>query len=186
MKEKVIAIVLAMLIAVPVGFGAYQAQKREETEREIDFSQYIKESDFDVEAAVLGEDSGTDFVPGFYEISPEDEYLETLDLMAACMEAEAGNQGYEGKRLVAAVILNRVNHPDFPDTVRGVIRQRYAFTSYWNGAMERAEPTEETWNAMEDEIRDRSNTEILFFTSEGYSRYGTPWKKIGDHYFSTE
>lgn len=185
MRDRIISVVITMVIAFPIAICTYHSQDRQQAPQEIDFSEYVIESDNDVEAAVLGEDSGTDFVPGFY-ISPEDELLETLELMAACMEAEAGNQGYEGKRLVAAVILNRVDHPDFPDTIRDVIKQKYAFTSYWNGAVERAEPTEETWNAMEDEIRDRSNTEILFFTSEGYSRYGTPWKKIGDHYFSTE
>lgn len=185
MRDRIISVAVTMVIAIPIAICTYHSQDRQQVPQEIDFSEYVIESDNDVEVAVLGEDSGTDFVPGIY-ISPEDELLETLELMAACMEAEAGNQGYEGKRLVAAVILNRVDHPDFPDTIRGVIKQKYAFTSYWNGAMERAEPTEETWNAMEDEIRDRSNTEILFFTSEGYSRYGTPWKKIGDHYFSTE
>lgn len=186
MKNKIIIISLSVICGVVICIGTYQAHKREQEEQNINFEQYYVEEDFDIEAAVHGEDSGTDFVPGFYEISPEDEYFETLELMAACIEAEAGNQGYDGKRLVAAVILNRVDHPDFPDTVRGVIKQKYAFSSYWNGAMERAEPTEETWDAMNDEMRSRSNTKILYFTCEGYSEYGTPWKKIKDHYFSTE
>lgn len=186
MKNRILTILITVCIAVPVSVCTYCAHQRDQTEQDIDFEQYYVVDDFDIEAAVFGVDSGTDFVPGFYEISPVDEYFETLELMARCMEAEAGNQGYEGKRLVAAVILNRVNHPNFPDTVRGVITQKYAFTSYWNGAMDRAEPTEETWDAMDDEIRERSNTKILYFTCEGYSEYGTPWKKIGDHYFSTE
>ena len=186
MKNRIITIMIAVCIAIPVSVRTYNVHYRDQTVQEIDFEQYCVSDDFDIETAVHGVDYGTDFVPGFYEISPVDEYFETLELMARCMEAEAGNQGYEGKRLVAAVILNRVEHPDFPDTVRGVITQKYAFSSYWNGAMDRAEPTEETWNAMDDEIRERSNIKILYFTCEGYSEYGTPWKKVRDHYFSTE
>lgn len=37
----------------------------------------------------------------------EEEYWDGLELLAICVEAEAGNQGLQGKRLVADVILNR-------------------------------------------------------------------------------
>lgn len=186
MLKRLVEVVLVLLMTVWMAAGAYQSQYREQISQEIDFEEYYVQEEKNVEEEVFGVDNGTDFAPGFYEISPEDEYIETLELMARCIEAEAGNQGYEGKRLVAAVILNRVEHPNFPDTVREVIETKYAFSTYWNGAMDRAEPTEETWDAMNAEIQERSNTEILFFTCEGYSKYGTPWKKVGDHYFSTE
>ena len=45
-------------------------------------------------------------------------------------------------------------------------------------------PTEETFQAVTEELLHRTNSEVLYFTSEGYSEYGTDWKKIGDHYFS--
>lgn len=141
-----------------------------------------------VEEEVLGVDYDTDFVPGFYYISPEDEYYETLELMARCVEAEAGNQGLEGKRMVVDVILNRVDHPApyFPDTVRGVITQENAFSTYWNGAMDKVVPTEETWDAINMELKERSYPSILYFSCEGYLPYGTPWRKVGGHYFSIE
>lgn len=108
-----------------------------------------------------------------------------LDLIAACVEAEAGNQGLTGKRLVADVILNRVDAEGFPNTVEGVISQPRHFASYWNGAMDRAEPSEETFQAVRMEMEERSYPGLLYFDSEGYLPYGTPWKKVGDHYFST-
>ena len=36
---------------------------------------------------------------------------------------EAKNEGRDGMLAVASVVLNRVAHPDFPDTVCGVVKQ---------------------------------------------------------------
>lgn len=117
----------------------------------------------------------------------EEEYYDSLELLAFCVEAEAGNQSLEGKRMVADVILNRVDDPDWPDTITGVITDSYEFSSYWNGAMDRIlEPSEETFLAVQMELEDRSYPGLYYFTANGYSRYGTPWKKVGDHYFSTK
>lgn len=121
------------------------------------------------------------------EVDLETEYYyDSLELLAICVEAEAGNQGLEGKRLVADVILNRVNDPDFPNSIEDVITQPYHFSSYWDGAMDRVEPTEETYKAITMELEKISNPSILFFTAGGYGKYGTPWKQVGDHYFCTK
>lgn len=128
-----------------------------------------------------------------YEVEPmteediaEEIYLGELELLALCVEAEAGNQGLEGKRLVVDVILNRVDSPDFPNTIEEVITQPYHFSSYWNGAMDRVDPTEETYEAVTMELETRSYPSLLYFTAGGYGKYGTPWKQIGDHYFCTK
>ena len=110
-----------------------------------------------------------------------------LELMALCVEAEAGNQELDGKRMVADVILNRVDDPDFPDTIEGVITQPYHFSSYWDGGMERAgEPSEETIRAVEMELEERGWPGLLYFTAGNWPEYGTPWRKVGDHYFNTK
>lgn len=121
------------------------------------------------------------------EVAPEEkkEY-DNLELMAMCVEAEAGNQGLYGKQLVADVILNRVDDPDFPDTVEEVILQQNQFSVVLNGSIWEKVPTQETYDAIELELENRENTEILYFTSEGYICYGEPWKKIGDHWFSVK
>lgn len=116
------------------------------------------------------------------EIIPEDD---DFYLLAACVEAEAGNQSLLGKRLVADVILNRVDSEIFPDTIHGVIAQPKQFSTYWNGAIDRAEVSEETYKAITMELEERSYPGILFFDCGGYLPYGTPWKRVGDHYFST-
>lgn len=123
-------------------------------------------------------DSHTDMV----ESVPRD----TLELMALVIEAEAANQGYYGKQLVADVILNRVDSNEFPDSIARVLLQPNAFSTIWDGAAFRAEPTQETYDAIAAELMHQCNTDILYFTSEGFSEYGRNWKKVGGHYFSTK
>lgn len=109
-----------------------------------------------------------------------------LELLALVVEAEAGNQSLYGKQLVVDVILNRADSPDFPDSITKVILQPRHFSTIWDGSAYRAEPTPETYAAIKTELLHRCNSEILFFTSEGFSENGTPWQKVGGHYFSTQ
>lgn len=133
-----------------------------------------------------------DFTEITYAAVSEDElaeelYYDQLELLAICVQAEAGNQPLIGRRMVADVILNRVDDPDFPDTIAGVITQRNQFTSYWDGNMARVrEPDKLTIRAVQLEIRQRSYPGLIYFQTGSYSRYGTPWRKVGDHYFSTK
>lgn len=108
-----------------------------------------------------------------------------LELMATCIEAEAGNQSLLGKRLVAAVILNRTENPAFPDTVTEVISQPHQFSTYTNGAMDKAVASPDSYKAIALEMEHRTNEEVVFFNCGDYLSYGTPWDKVGDHYFST-
>lgn len=116
----------------------------------------------------------------------EEVYWDSLELLAICVEAEAEDQGLEGKRLVTDVILNRADDKsgEWPDDITGVITQEYAFTSYWDGRMEKAVPTEETFQAVSMELNERSYPGIYYFREGAWPEYGTPWKKIGAHYFS--
>lgn len=116
----------------------------------------------------------------------EEAFYDSLEELAICVEAEAGNQELLGKRMVVDVILNRVDDPDWPNTIKEVIEQKYAFSSFWNGAMDRAEPSEETYKAVAMELENRSYPGLYYFTAENYGEYGTPWKKVGDHYFCTK
>jgi len=56
-----------------------------------------------------------------------------LQLLARCVNGEARGEPYEGQVAVAAVILNRVKHPSFPNTIAGVIYQPGAFTATVDG-----------------------------------------------------
>jgi len=52
-----------------------------------------------------------------------------IQLMANAVHGESRGEPYNGQVAVAAVILNRVNSPSFPNTVAGVIFEPRAFTA---------------------------------------------------------
>ncbi len=56
-----------------------------------------------------------------------------LELLARLISAEARGEVYEGQVAVGAVVLNRVAHPSFPNTLSGVIYQRGAFSCLNDG-----------------------------------------------------
>ena len=57
----------------------------------------------------------------------------SLDLLARVISAEARGEPYSGQVAVGAVILNRVNHPSFPNSIAGVVYQPGAFTCMVDG-----------------------------------------------------
>lgn len=72
---------------------------------------------------------------------PESISASERDLLARLVMAESEGEPYAGKVAVATVVLNRVDHKDFPNTVRGVINEvsngYYAFTPVQNGRINR-------------------------------------------------
>lgn len=58
---------------------------------------------------------------------------DTSQLMARAINGEARGEPYIGQVAVGAVILNRVEHPSFPNTIVGVIYQPGAFTAVSDG-----------------------------------------------------
>lgn len=70
-------------------------------------------------------------------------------LIARAVYAEARGEEYMGKVAVAAVILNRVDDPSFPNSVSGVVYQPGAFDSVSDGQINLA-PDEECIRAARD------------------------------------
>lgn len=60
----------------------------------------------------------------------ETERMATLYLLALCLWREARGEPIEGKVAVADVILTRAADPRWPDSVAGVITQRYQFSAF--------------------------------------------------------
>ena len=104
------------------------------------------------------------------------EYSE-VELMERVVEAEAGNQGLMGKRLVAAVIYNRVESEKFPNTVYDVIVSPHQFSTVWNGAVDKANVSDETRVAVLLELSHRTDNEILYFNNGACSgKYAYTYK----------
>ncbi len=65
--------------------------------------------------------------------SPGSAQQNSVDLLARVISAESRGEPYVGQVAVGAVILNRVEHPSFPNTIAGVVYQPGAFTCMDDG-----------------------------------------------------
>lgn len=87
-----------------------------------------------------------------------------LNLLARLISAEARGEPYEGQVAVGAVVLNRVEHASFPNSISGVIYQPDAFTCLYDGQFD--EPVAESaYRAARDAMNgwDPSYGAIYYF-----------------------
>lgn len=116
----------------------------------------------------------------------EMDYWGELELLAAVVEAEAGNQDMTGKRLVVDVVLNRVDSTLFPGTITEVLEQPGQFSTMWNGAVEEAgwHMQEDDYTAVMMEVTGvRLDYDIYYFTAGEYNASCKPAYIHGDHFF---
>ena len=110
-------------------------------------------------------------------------YLNELDMLARCVEAEAGTQDLLGKRLVVDVILNRVDSSGFPNDIISVITQDGQFSVVGNGMIDLVEPSESTFEAIEMELEQRTDSEILYFRTGHPHSWCESSYQHGAHFF---
>ncbi len=72
-------------------------------------------------------------------------------LLARLISAEARGEPYSGQVAVGAVVLNRVEHPSFPDTISGVIYQNGAFSCLNDGQFNKP-VAESAYRAAQDAL----------------------------------
>lgn len=122
------------------------------------------------------------------ELTEEDikeiQYYDSLEALVVVCMAEAEGESELGKRLVIDTVLNRVDSERFPNTVYDVIYQKGQFSSMWNGRSNRVNPGQEYYDLVAEEIENRTDCNVLYFTAGNYSKYGTPYLQEGHHYFS--
>ncbi len=87
-----------------------------------------------------------------------------LDLLARLISAEARGEPYEGQVAVGAVVLNRVAHPSFPNSVASVIYQPGAFSCLYDGQFNQP-VAESAYRAAKDALNgwDPSYGSIYYF-----------------------
>lgn len=129
----------------------------------------------------LGLGSGSSSSSGF---SSNDVYL-----LAKVIEAEARGETYTGQVAVGAVILNRVEHSSFPDSIPGVVYQSGAFDCVYDSNWS-VEPSSTSKKAARDAINgwDPTGGAIYYYnpakTSNQWIRSRTVVTVIGRHYFA--
>lgn len=90
-----------------------------------------------------------------------------VTLLAMVINGEARGEPYEGQVAVGAVVLNRVRHSSFPNTIAGVVYQKGAFTAVDDGQIN--EPIQQScFNAARDALNgwDPTGGAIYYFNPE--------------------
>lgn len=113
---------------------------------------------------------------------------EEITLLARAVYSEARGEPYEGQVAIAAVILNRLAHSSFPNTISGVIFEPGAFTAVSDGQFW-LQPNELAYKAARDAINgwDPTGDAIYYFNPDTATSawiWSRPQiKRIGKHIF---
>ena len=107
---------------------------------------------------------------------------EEIELLARLIHAEAGNQDEIGKRLVADVVLNRMDAKNI--SVHDVIYaiNQFSTAPYLYSSFNT--PTEDEYQIARQESINRYNSKVGYFKRYSYHPYGEPAFVHGAHYFS--
>lgn len=109
-------------------------------------------------------------------------------LLAMLISGEARGETYEGQVAVGAVVLNRVRHSSFPNSIAGVIYQNGAFTAVDDGQINMS-PTDSCMKAARDALNgwDPSGGAIYYYNpvtaTNQWIRSRPVIKRIGKHVF---
>ena len=115
---------------------------------------------------------------------------EDIYLMSQVVYAESKGEPFEGKVAVASVILNRAVDSNFPNSVRDVIFQPYAFSCIVDGQIS-VEPSQECFDAVYEALsgNDPTDSALYFYNPEiatcnwmkGVEKFNS--HSIGQHLF---
>lgn len=114
-----------------------------------------------------------------------------VELLSRIIYAEAKGEPYIGQVAVGAVILNRIDSPDFPNTLAGVIYQPLAFEPVQSGTINQAVPQNaDARKAAQDALNGYDPTGgCLYFYNPKTAESKWIWSKqivktIGKHNFA--
>jgi len=110
------------------------------------------------------------------------------------IEAEAGGESYQGKVAVGSVVLNRVLHGDYPNSVKDVVFQKvkgvYQFSPVGDGRIYEVKPSEDSYRAAKAALKGVDPTEgaIFFYNPKtarsNWIRSRVVIAEIGRHHFA--
>ena len=111
-----------------------------------------------------------------------------INLLSAVINGEARGESYKGQVAVGAVVLNRVKHPAFPDSLKGVVYQKGAFSAVNDGQI-KLKVTNSCRRAAIAALKgeDPTNGAIYYYNPKTatckWIRTRTAVKQIGNHLF---
>lgn len=113
---------------------------------------------------------------------------EDIILLAATIQAEAGNHSYDGKLAVGSVVANRVKSRHFPNSIYGVVSQNMQFEPWRKGIIAKFMangPNETCMNVAREVVGGARNGSWLFFMTPNWADYYgiTGYQTMGGHAF---
>lgn len=159
-KAVVFFLTILLIVGLSVGYFGYYSEPEEEIER--------------TEA----------YTPNFWDLSTE------VQLLARTIYAEAKGEPYIGQVAVGAVIMNRVNDADFPNSLTGVIYQPWAFTPVARGQIWNETPNDSAIRASLAALRgwDPTYNSLYFYNP---AKVESTWvfsrqtvRRIGKHVYA--
>ena len=114
---------------------------------------------------------------------------EELELLSRVIYAEARGEDFLGQVAVGAVVLNRLEDPRFPKTIRGIIYQNGAFTAVDDRQIH-LEPNDQAYKAAEAALSGLDPTKGAIFyynpriATDQWIKSRTVVERIGNHTFS--
>ena len=118
-----------------------------------------------------------------YTTTPYLNHIQNTELLYSLVQAEAGNQDLDGCRLVADVVLNRIESDKFPNDLESVVYAPGQFSVVKNGALKKAQGniSEKVVQAVDMELANaRLNDDVLYFNNRPN---GSGCWQYGGHYF---
>lgn len=114
-----------------------------------------------------------------------------LEVLSRAIYAEGRGEPYEGQVAIGAVILNRVDSPDFPNTIPGVVYQTGAFDAVRDGQINLT-PNETAYSAARDALNGWDPTGgALYYWNPATATSRWIWSvpitySIGNHVFGVK
>ena len=107
------------------------------------------------------------------EVTPEE-----VTLIARLVIGEAEGESFEGKKMVAETILNRLVKGGFGSSVKGIIEYPKQYDARWNAALWAREPKQEDIEAVKQAIESPSlPIDVVFYVNTKHLPRGNGWRE---------
>ncbi len=126
----------------------------------------------------------SNYLTGSYQVNHEE-----MELLARAVYSEARGEPFNGQVAIAAVILNRVRHPFFPDNINDVIFQPWQFSAVHDGQFWLT-PDQNAYLAVQAALQgwDPTKGAIYYYNPDTakseWVYYRSVIIEIGNHYFA--
>jgi spore germination cell wall hydrolase CwlJ-like protein len=121
-------------------------------------------------------------IPYVYE-PMDDEYYEALELLAHLIYSEVGDEGEESMWYAGSVVINRIQHHEYPNNLYDVVYQKGQYEVTWNGGLYKETPSDIAYEVAAELLNSGSILpEDVLYQAE-FTQGSGVYDKIGNTYY---